>query len=305
MVRMPVAPGPERRDPRRGRGAQPAAAQRAATTRRGGWSSASIASWIRRQRGRSTTSTTGDELLIREKRHAARRAARTAVDLQVRRAHRAGRFGQVAGDQGARGPRLLLRRQPAGRAAADARRPDACAPAARSPAPRSSSTSAKARCSRSSRASTRRLQQKRSLNPVLIFLEARSRRWCGDSARRGGRTRSRRDRSALEGIREEKQGARSRVREMADHVVDTSEMTVHELRHAFTGVARRSRAGHSSWWSRPELRLQARHPGRLRSAVRRPLPAEPALRPGAAAPYGTRRGSRRATSTSRRRRTSS
>ena len=24
---------------------------------------------------------------------------------------------------------------------------------------------------------------------------------------------------------------------MADHVVDTSEMTVHELRHAFTGVA--------------------------------------------------------------------
>ena len=27
------------------------------------------------------------------------------------------------------------------------------------------------------------------------------------------------------------------IRKLADHVVDTSEMTVHELRHAFTGVA--------------------------------------------------------------------
>ena len=27
------------------------------------------------------------------------------------------------------------------------------------------------------------------------------------------------------------------IRKMADHVIDTSEMTVHELRHVFTGVA--------------------------------------------------------------------
>ena len=27
------------------------------------------------------------------------------------------------------------------------------------------------------------------------------------------------------------------IRRMADHIVDTSEMTVHELRHVFTGVA--------------------------------------------------------------------
>ena len=44
------------------------------------------------------------------------------------------------------------------------------------------------------------------------------------------------DRSAIEGIREEKK-ALQQVRRMADHIVDTSEMTVHELRHAFTGVA--------------------------------------------------------------------
>jgi UPF0042 nucleotide-binding protein len=44
------------------------------------------------------------------------------------------------------------------------------------------------------------------------------------------------DRSALEGIREEKK-ALAKVRRMADHIVDTSEMTVHELRHAYTGVA--------------------------------------------------------------------
>ena len=36
MIRMPVAPGPQRRDPRGGRGAQPAAARRAAITPRAG-----------------------------------------------------------------------------------------------------------------------------------------------------------------------------------------------------------------------------------------------------------------------------
>ena len=41
-------------------------------------------------------------------------------------------------------------------------------------------------------------------------------------------------------IREEKK-AMERIRRMADHIVDTSELTVHELRHAFTGVA----AGHA------------------------------------------------------------
>jgi UPF0042 nucleotide-binding protein len=82
----------------------------------------------------------------------------------------------------------------------------------------------------------KRLQARRNLNPVLIFLEA------GESTlvRRFSETRRPHplapDRSAIEGIREERQAMRT-IRRMADHVVDTSEMTVHELRHVFTGVA--------------------------------------------------------------------
>ena len=82
----------------------------------------------------------------------------------------------------------------------------------------------------------KRLQLKRQLNPVLIFLEAAE----PTLVRRFSETRRPHplapDRSAIEGIREEKK-ALQKVRRMADHVVDTSEMTVHELRHAFTGVA--------------------------------------------------------------------
>jgi UPF0042 nucleotide-binding protein len=82
----------------------------------------------------------------------------------------------------------------------------------------------------------KRLQQKRLLNPVLIFLEAAE----ATLVRRFSETRRPHplspDRSAIEGIREEKK-VLQKVRRMADHIVDTSEMTVHELRHAFTGVA--------------------------------------------------------------------
>ena len=81
-----------------------------------------------------------------------------------------------------------------------------------------------------------KLKQSKQLNPVLIFLEASER----TLVRRFSETRRPHplapDRSAIEGIREEKK-ALERVRRMADHIVDTSEMTVHELRHAFTGVA--------------------------------------------------------------------
>ena len=81
-----------------------------------------------------------------------------------------------------------------------------------------------------------KLKQSKQLNPVLIFLEASER----TLVRRFSETRRPHplapDRSAIEGIREEKK-ALEPVRRMADHIVDTSEMTVHELRHAFTGVA--------------------------------------------------------------------
>ncbi|HSC26714.1 MAG TPA: RNase adapter RapZ [Vicinamibacterales bacterium] len=81
-----------------------------------------------------------------------------------------------------------------------------------------------------------RLRSLRHLSPVLIFLEA------SESAlvRRFSETRRPHplapDRSAIEGIREERQAMR-RIRRMADHVVDTTEMTVHDLRQVFTGVA--------------------------------------------------------------------
>jgi RNase adapter protein RapZ len=81
-----------------------------------------------------------------------------------------------------------------------------------------------------------KLKGSKQLNPVLIFLEASER----TLVRRFSETRRPHplapDRSAIEGIREEKK-ALEPVRRMADHIVDTSEMTVHELRHAFTGVA--------------------------------------------------------------------
>jgi UPF0042 nucleotide-binding protein len=82
----------------------------------------------------------------------------------------------------------------------------------------------------------RRLKARKGLNPVLIFLEAAE----PTLVRRFSETRRPHplapDRSAIEGIREERAAMRA-IRQLADHVVDTSEMTVHELRHAFTGVA--------------------------------------------------------------------
>lgn len=81
-----------------------------------------------------------------------------------------------------------------------------------------------------------RLKSRKDLNPVLIFLEAKE----ADLVRRFSETRRPHplspDRSAIEGIREERKAMR-KIRRLADHVVDTSQMTVHELRHVFTGVA--------------------------------------------------------------------
>jgi len=82
----------------------------------------------------------------------------------------------------------------------------------------------------------KQLQKTAQLNPVLIFLEASEE----SLVRRFSETRRphplAHDRSAIEGIREERETL-APIRRMADHIVDTSEMTVHELRHAFTGVA--------------------------------------------------------------------
>jgi UPF0042 nucleotide-binding protein len=82
----------------------------------------------------------------------------------------------------------------------------------------------------------RRLKGMRNLQPVLIFLESGE----GTLVRRFSETRRPHplapNRSAIEGIREERKAMRA-IRRLADHVIDTSSMTVHELRHVFTSVA--------------------------------------------------------------------
>ena len=88
----------------------------------------------------------------------------------------------------------------------------------------------------------RQLRAMPRLNPILIFLEASN----AALVRRFSETRRPHPlapgRSVSEGIREE----RSRmnvIRDMADAIVDTSDMTVHELRRFFMGLSRdRSRA---------------------------------------------------------------
>jgi len=82
-----------------------------------------------------------------------------------------------------------------------------------------------------------RLRRMRRLNPVLIFLEASH----AALVRRFSESRRPHplapDRSVSEGIRDER--ARLNViRELADEIVDTSDMTVHELRQFFMGVSR-------------------------------------------------------------------
>ena len=78
----------------------------------------------------------------------------------------------------------------------------------------------------------RRLRAQRRLHPVLIFLEA------SDMAlvRRFSETRRPHplapDRSVIEGILEERARLRP-IKRMADQVLDTSNLTVHELRQAF------------------------------------------------------------------------
>jgi RNase adapter protein RapZ len=87
-----------------------------------------------------------------------------------------------------------------------------------------------------------RLRRMPRLNPVLIFLEASHEAL----VRRFSETRRPHplapDRSVTEGIRDEHTRMRP-IRELADEIVDTSDMTVHELRQFFLALSRdRSRA---------------------------------------------------------------
>jgi UPF0042 nucleotide-binding protein len=88
----------------------------------------------------------------------------------------------------------------------------------------------------------RTLRKMPKLNPVLIFLEATT----AALVRRFSETRRPHplapDRSVSEGIRDERARLNA-IRDMADEIIDTSDMTVHELRQFFMGLSRgRSRA---------------------------------------------------------------
>jgi UPF0042 nucleotide-binding protein len=172
---------------------------------------------------------------MREKRHAARRAARTAV---------AAKFVVLTGLAGSGKSQAIRALEDLGFFCVD-NLPVTLLPTLADLTHRAGSEIARAAVVVDSREGKmlqefpriyRALKAKRNLNPVLIFLEASE----PTLVRRFSETRRphplAHDRSALEGIREETR-ALSKIREMADHVVDTSEMTVHELRQAFTGVA--------------------------------------------------------------------
>jgi RNase adapter protein RapZ len=88
-----------------------------------------------------------------------------------------------------------------------------------------------------------RLRRVPGLDPVLIFLDA------SDDAlvRRFSETRRPhplgRDESAIEGIAAEREHL-APIRAMADEIIDTTDMTVHELRQAFLSVGRGNEGPH-------------------------------------------------------------
>ena len=83
----------------------------------------------------------------------------------------------------------------------------------------------------------KQLRKMPGLYPILIFLEASH----AALVRRFSETRRPHplapDRSVTEGIRDERQRL-NLIRTLADEIVDTSDMTVHELRHFFMGLSR-------------------------------------------------------------------
>ena len=114
----------------------------------------------------------------------------------------------------------------------------------------------------------RQLRKMPRLNPILIFLEASH----AALVRRFSETRRPHplapDRSVSEGIRDERRAAERRSAIWPDEIVDTSDMTVHELRQFFMGLSRERSRGAARHHA-AQLRVQARRPGRRRPRVRR------------------------------------
>jgi UPF0042 nucleotide-binding protein len=176
---------------------------------------------------------------MREKRHAARRAARTAVTS---------RFVVLTGLSGSGKSQAIRALEDLGYFCVD-NLPVALLPMLAELTLRAGTEIARAAVVVDAREGRmldelpkvlQRLRRMRNLNPVLIFLDAQD----DVLVRRFSETRRPHplapDRSAVEGIREERDRMKP-LRRLADHVVDTSKLTVHELRHAFRNV----QAGHA------------------------------------------------------------
>ena len=86
------------------------------------------------------------------------------------------------------------------------------------------------------------------------------------------------DRPVTEGLAEERASLRP-IKAMADKVVDTTSMNVHELRQVFLNVVAGRRQASTLVLDVPQLRLPLRRAGRGRPGLRRALPEESALGP--------------------------
>ena len=115
-----------------------------------------------------------------------------------------------------------------------------------------------------------------------------TRPWSAGSRASAARTRSRASGRLLDGIQRER-ALLGELRSEADVILDTSGLNVHQLAakamSLFAGDGRGPAAarGHV-------VRVQVRRPARRRLRPRPPLPAQPVLGPGAAAPDRPRRG---------------
>ncbi len=123
----------------------------------------------------------------------------------------------------------------------------------------------------------RRLRASKALNPLLVFLEA------SDAAllRRFSETRRPHplapDRPVAEALKQERQMLTS-IRGLADEIIDTSDLTVHELRELFHAMARDRGQRRAADRDARKLRLQAWRADRRRLDVRLPVLAQPAFR---------------------------
>ena len=184
---------------------------------------------------RGTEQSDGRQASVKEKRHAARRAARTAVRS---------RFVVLTGLSGSGKSQAIRALEDLGYFCVD-NLPVALLPMFAELTLRAGSEITRAavvvdvregRLLKDFPSIYRRLKNMRNLNPVLIFLEAAE----PALVRRFSETRRPHplapDSSASEGIKTERRRMNS-IRSMADHIIDTSDLTVHQLRQAFKTFA--------------------------------------------------------------------